>query len=101
MNRLYPAETRLKEGAIALDSDAEQVGVFPCRGWVAPCQRAPRSMRICRLDVNAAAHSVSLDMEPYATRITRARRRNPSGSETRASVVANGRARLIPSAVGS
>ena len=42
--RLSPAETRLKEGAHALDSD-QQVGVFPCRGWVAPCERAPGSIR--------------------------------------------------------
>ena len=43
INRLYPAETRLKEGAIAHDS-TKQVGVFPCRGLVAPCQRAPGSI---------------------------------------------------------
>jgi hypothetical protein len=45
MNRLYPAETRLKEGATALDSGTEQVGMFPCRGWVAPCQRTGGSIK--------------------------------------------------------
>src|SRR5688500_8900310 len=29
----------------------KQVGVFPCRGWVAPCQRAPGSIRGYRFDV--------------------------------------------------
>ena len=33
-------------------TQAEQVGVFPCRGWVAPCQRAGGSikgaMRCCQ-----------------------------------------------------
>jgi hypothetical protein len=26
-------------------TQTEQVGVFPCRGWVAPCQRAPDSIK--------------------------------------------------------
>ena len=26
-------------------TQTKQVGVFPCRGWVAPCQRAPRSIK--------------------------------------------------------
>ena len=30
------------------------MGVFPCRGWVAPCQRTPRSITGLPLRVNAA-----------------------------------------------
>ena len=26
-------------------TQTKQVGVFPCRGWVAPCQRAPGSIK--------------------------------------------------------
>src|SRR5262249_16040796 len=43
-NRLYPADTRLKEGPHATRLRPEQVGMFPCRGEVAPCQLAPRSI---------------------------------------------------------
>jgi hypothetical protein len=32
-------------------TQTEQVGVFPCRGWVAPCQRAPSSIKGRPLDV--------------------------------------------------
>src|SRR5262245_4793270 len=45
MNRLYPANTRLKEGPNATRLRPEQVGIFPCRGEVAPCQRAPGSIK--------------------------------------------------------
>ena len=36
-------------------TQTEQVGVFPCRGWVAPCQRAPGSIKGLPLDVNRGA----------------------------------------------
>ena len=32
-------------------TETKQVGVFPCRGLVAPCQRAPGSITGCRFDV--------------------------------------------------
>ena len=31
----------------------KQVGVFPCRGWVAPCQRSIDSIHTCCFTVNA------------------------------------------------
>ena len=35
------------------------MGVFPCRGEVAPCQRAPGSIRRVAVDVNMADGSVA------------------------------------------
>ena len=35
-------------------TQTKQVGVFPCRGLVAPCQRASGSIKGRPLDVNAA-----------------------------------------------
>ena len=32
-------------------TQTKQVGIFPCRGWVAPCQRAPGSIKGLRFDV--------------------------------------------------
>lgn len=61
MNRLYPAEARLKEGANARDSDQIRWELFPCRGLVAPCQRADSSIERRRFDVNRGA------VEPTAT----------------------------------
>ena len=33
-------------------TQTDQVGVFPCRGLVAPCQRTASSIEVCRFDVN-------------------------------------------------
>jgi len=51
MNRLCPAEARLKEGANALDLGPIRWEYFPCRGLEAPCQRAERSIRVSGADV--------------------------------------------------
>ena len=50
-NEVLPACRRMKEGANAHDSDPKQVGVFPCRGLVAPRQRAPGSIAGLPVDV--------------------------------------------------
>src|SRR5262245_31974624 len=40
-----PAEFRLKEGALCTLLRSKQMGVFPCRGLVAPCQRTASSIK--------------------------------------------------------
>src|SRR5690242_15314759 len=53
MNRLYPAEARLKEGAdSARNPDHIRWESFPCRGWAAPCQRAASSIERHPFGVN-------------------------------------------------
>jgi len=63
MNRLCPAETRLKEGAETHTTQTKQVGVFPCRGWVAPCRRACRSIKDYRSDVKLKHKSAVLQVK--------------------------------------
>ena len=50
------------------------MGVFPCRGWVAPCRALPAVSRECRFDVNAAKAGVSqrasrVGIEPTTRRL--------------------------------
>jgi hypothetical protein len=80
-----PAETRLKEGATALDSDTEQVGVFPCRGLVAPCQRAPGSIKGRPFDVNDRIGSILPAVIPATARgfLMAVERENGGGVEAR------------------
>ena len=68
MNRLYPAETRLKEGAKRTRLRTKQVGVFPCRGWVAPCRALPAVSRDCRFDVKRGEGGSKSKGEPGGNR---------------------------------
>jgi len=54
MNRLYPAEDQAERRCMCTSFRPKQVGVFPCRGWVAPCQRAASSIERHRVGVNCA-----------------------------------------------
>jgi len=53
-------------------TQTKQVGVFPCRGWVAPCQRASRSIKGCRFDVKRDDYGVSVEVkQPAAALMTK------------------------------
>src|SRR4030095_12267000 len=54
-----PLKTRLKEGPHT--TQTTQVGVFPCRGLVAPCLRAPGSIKGRRVDVNRRCSASFVD----------------------------------------
>jgi hypothetical protein len=51
MNRLYPAETRLKEGAHAHDSDQNRWECSLAAGRWRPVSALPAVSRDCRVDV--------------------------------------------------
>jgi hypothetical protein len=53
MSRLYPAETRLKEGANAHDSGRNRWECSLAAGWWRPVSALPAVSRDCRFDVNA------------------------------------------------
>jgi len=51
MNRLYPAETRLKEGAHAHDSDQNRWECSLAAGGWRPVSALPPVSKYCRVDV--------------------------------------------------
>src|SRR5262249_10545442 len=57
MNRLYPAETRLKEGADAHDSDRTGGNCSLAAGWWRPVSALPAVSRDCRFDVKCESRS--------------------------------------------
>jgi hypothetical protein len=70
MNRLCPAETRLKEGANAHDSDQNRWECSLAAGWWRPVSALPPVSRDCRFDVKRAeVGAVSLEARQPSVRV--------------------------------
>jgi hypothetical protein len=68
MNRLCPAETRLKEGACALNSDQTGGSIFLAAGWWRPVSALPAVSSDGGVDVKRGRHSLPRVL-PLARRV--------------------------------